>query len=161
MSKGEKIVLYLDIDGVFLHRTGRLTRTGYAEFEISLGAEEFLLWATERFDCYWLSARSASGSREGVERAFRHASPATMTSRSFAALVQRITPCPWEASKITGIDRRRSFLWVDDDPDTASVAALEASGQQDSLIVVSVDADKGLLGKLPDMILNRLESTVS
>ena len=41
------IDLYLDLDGVFLRRTGRSDFKGRTEFEVVPDAMEFLSWAIE------------------------------------------------------------------------------------------------------------------
>jgi hypothetical protein len=131
--------LYLDLDGVILRRTGRSDIRGQTVFEIAPGALEFLTWATEMFKCYWLTSRSHDGTYDEIERAFRFALPATILPNSIMYLIRSIVPAPWSRDKIGGIDMTRDFYWVDDDPDPASVIALEKAGLLNRLIIASTD----------------------
>jgi hypothetical protein len=153
ISPMSSIDLYLDLDGVILRRTGRTEFGGRVEFIVAPGAMEFLAWAVENFNCYWLTARSVDGTYDEIERAFRFAIPTTNMAAETRDLIRSITPAPWSGSKVSGIDLSREFVWVDDDPDDASVAALESAGAASRLIVASTDGVpddlvrvRGLLG---------------
>ena len=54
-------------------------------------------------------------------------------------LIRAIIPAPWGAEKVSGIDLSRDFYWVDDNPDSDSVAALDAAGVSSRLIIASTD----------------------
>jgi hypothetical protein len=99
----------------------------------------FLSWAVETFSCYfscyWLTSRSRDGSIEEIERAFRFARGST----EVRGLVRAIRPAPWGVEKVSGIDLSRDFYWVDDDPDSGSVAALGTVGKSSRLIIASTD----------------------
>lgn len=133
------IDIYIDIDGVILRRTGRIEFGGRTDFAVAPGAIEFLKWATENFNCYWLTSRSHDGSYAGIERAFRFAIPANNLPEEIRAAIHAIRPAAWHKSKIEGIDQSRNFYWVDDDADDASVAALEAAGLSSRLVAASTD----------------------
>jgi hypothetical protein len=123
-----------DLDGVILRRTGR---GGRLEFKIAPGAMAFLLWAVGNFTSYWLTSRSHDGGIDEVERAFRFAISTTNLAAETKNLIRAIRPAPWGAGKISGIDLSRDFYWVDDNPDSGSVAALEAAGKSSRLIIAS------------------------
>ena len=53
--------LYLDIDGVLLTRDGSLANH----------STEFLRWAVENFECYWLTTRDRNG-LENIISAFKN-----------------------------------------------------------------------------------------
>ena len=133
------INLYLDVDGVFLRRTGRLEFRDRVEFELAPHAIEFLGWCAEHFQCFWLTSRSQNGSYEGIERAFRHAIP---TTRLPDALIEAIRPAPWGKAKIEGIDLSRDFRWIDDNPDQASLDGLNRAGLSHCLIEASTDRQR-------------------
>lgn len=131
--------LYLDLDGVILRRTGGMEYRGRTEFNIAPNAMEFLSWAVENFNCYWLTSRSHDGSYDGIERAFRLAIPATNIPDGVRRLIRNILPAPWGTIKVKGIDLSTDFYWVDDNPDSASVVVLEKAGLQSRLILASTD----------------------
>jgi hypothetical protein len=131
--------LYLDLDGVILRRTGNTEFGGRNEFDVAPGAMEFLSWALDNFNCYWLTTRSHDGSYEGIERAFRFAIPTTNIASEIKAIIRAIRPARWSAGKISGIDLTREFFWLDDNPDQPSVDVLAKAGLLDRLISVSTD----------------------
>ncbi len=135
----KNIDLYLDLDGVILRRTGRTDFKGRNEFVVAPGAMDFLSWAAEHFNCYWLTSRSHDGGYRGIERAFRFAVSANSLPEEIMSAIHAIVPAPWVKFKIEGIDQSRNFYWVDDNPDEDSVSALEAAGKSSRLIIASVD----------------------
>ena len=64
------VKLYLGVEGVLLHRTlrGSGNRRGFA---IPRYALEFLAWAVEGFECYWLTSLDQRGGNHRIRRAFR------------------------------------------------------------------------------------------
>ncbi len=62
--------LYLDIDGVLLTRNGSLANH----------AREFLEWAIENFECYWLTTRDRRG-LENIISAFKQQLPIALIQR--------------------------------------------------------------------------------
>ena len=116
--------LYIDLDGVILRKTGGQGFNGRPEYEVAPHAMEFLAWCIDQFNCYWLTSRSHDGSYGGIERAFRHALPATNLPEDIRHLVRSIQPAPWGKAKIEGIDTARDFYWIDNSPDAASMLAL-------------------------------------
>jgi hypothetical protein len=103
-------LLYLDIDGVVLHRRhpGMFDR-----FELAPGCVDFLEWAISRFRCRWLSMRCRSGSLDGSRRAFRSAGAPLDDTRW--AILDLIEPAAWSINKTEAIDPRSDFWWLDDD----------------------------------------------
>lgn len=133
------IDLYLDLDGVILRRTDRAMFNGRVEFDVAPGAMEFLSWAIDNFQCYWLTSRSHDGTYDEIERAFRFAIPTTNMAVETKNLIRAIRPAQWGTEKISGIDLSRDFYWIDDNPDGGSVAALETVGKSSRMIVASTD----------------------
>jgi hypothetical protein len=148
--------LYIDIDGVLLRRTGRKWFNGSTEFEIAIGAYEFMDWCIERFDCFWLTTRSHEGTYVGIEKAFRFAIPTTNLPPEVRARIHAIKPAAWTRAKIKGIDTSKEFLWLDDDPDNASIEELERLGMSDRWIQAYTDLDPDYLKKAMELLANEI-----
>jgi len=146
------IDLYLDLDGVILRRTGCMDIRGRTEFEVAPYALEFLSWAIENFNCYWLTSRSHDGGYDAIERAFRFAIPTTNLAEGTRDLIRAIRPALWGVEKVSGIDLTRNFYWVDDNPDNGSVAVLEAAGLSSRLIIALVDHQPNDLERIKDSL---------
>lgn len=97
VMSGEMKKLYLDIDGTLL------TRGVPAE-----GLTEFLRFATEKFDCYWLSTHCYGDAKPVflylVARVPEEALP----------YIEKFKPTRWESWKTEAIDFSGPFLWLDD-----------------------------------------------
>lgn len=89
--------LYLDIDGVLVSE-GRATE----------GMVEFLKFATENFDCYWLTTHCHGDAKPVflylVSRVPAEALP----------YIERIKPTTWGGWKTEAIDFSSPFYWIDD-----------------------------------------------
>ena len=153
-QEGALISLYLDIDGVLLRRTGRREFNGRTEFEVATGAYEFMDWCIERFECFWLTSRSHDGSYAGIEQAFRFAIPTTSLPAAIKDRIHAIKPAAWPRSKIEGIDVSEEFLWLDDDPDDASLRELERLGMGNRWIQACTDDDPNHLGIIRKQLSN-------
>jgi hypothetical protein len=126
-------LLYLDIDGVFLsHRAGAIRD------ELTPGTAEFLVWATARFDCRWLSARCRDGNPEGALRAFRLAGG---VSRELQDLLKTVAAARWKTHKTDGINLEAEFCWLDDQADPYEKSILAKCGRADRLVEVSIEPD--------------------
>ena len=138
-----KTKLFLDIDGVVLRRTGKLTNRGMTEFQIANSAVSFLRWCADHFDCYWLTARSREGNIAEVERAFRHTvgnqNSSEQERSELSALVSGIPVARWGATKAEGFSAEEDFFWVDDNPDFSVLNWLDQHGLRSRLIVASTD----------------------
>jgi len=137
-----KTKLYLDVDGVFLRRTGRETARGTSEFELAQFAEVFLRWCIHNFDCRWLTSRSRRGDIGEVERAFRHASAAsglTGDAVGIRSLISSVPVANWGAWKASGIDPEEDFIWIDDNPEEASLEWLERNDLRQRYVHASTD----------------------
>ena len=146
------ISLYIDIDGVLLRRTGRKDFNGRNEFEIATGAYEFMDWCIERFDCFWLTSRSHDGTYAGIEQAFRFAIPAVNLPVEIKDRIHAIKPAAWPRAKIKGIDISKEFLWLDDDPDDASIKELERLGMMKRWVKACVDRNPDHLEKVKSLL---------
>jgi hypothetical protein len=134
-----RAILYIDIDGVMLLRLPgrRGLRDGC---EVAPHALDFLIWAVQHFDCFWLSSWSRYGEIEEVQRAFRLAG-----GHEFAAvarpIIASIRAVRWKSYKTDGIDFSRDFVWLDDAPLAAEIAELVRRGRFSSLVRVSTDVE--------------------
>ena len=131
--------LYIDLDGVIFRRTAGTGFKGAAEIELAPNALEFLDWAADTYDCYWLTARSPSGRLADVKRGFNHAIPTSKLPQHIHDIIDRIPVAPWDKAKCTGIDISVPFYWIDDMPDQASQNFLRDRGLVDRIIFCNTD----------------------
>jgi hypothetical protein len=155
-SETQRPLLYLDIDGVLLRRTNCLGLGGSRLFQLATGALPFLTWATDHFEVFWLSARTADGDATKAERAFRQASSSFAYAPAFASMISDIPAAPWRDAKILGIDIGKNFIWIDDDPDPYSVRRLATKGLSGRLLRASSDEVPDVLVTLPARITSCL-----
>jgi len=91
--------LYLDIDGTLVGRGGVPAQ----------GLTAFLRFATERFDCYWLTTHCQEGD---AKLAFLY-----LVGRipgEALPYIEQIKPTTWKEWKTEAIDFSESFFWLDD-----------------------------------------------
>lgn len=154
-----KTKLFLDVDGIFLRRTGRSTARGMTEFAVANGATAFLRFCTENFDCFWLTARSREGNIAEVERAFRQAVRKQNSSEQerteLKALVSAVPVARWGAMKADGFCAEEDFIWIDDDPTAACLIWLEQHGLSSRLVVASTDQRPDDLVRVQGILTDR------
>lgn len=90
--------LYLDIDGTLVGRGGVLAQ----------GLTEFLRFATENFDCYWLSTHCHSD----VKPVFLYL--VGRIPEEALPYIGQIKPTTWNEWKTEAIDFSQPFFWLDD-----------------------------------------------
>ena len=114
--------LYIDIDGVLL--TSRHTQA-------ATGAKEFIEFATQHFDCHWLTSHCKDGDASFVLRLLSHYfDDATMEK------LKDIKATEWQGWKTEAIDLDSDFVWLDDHPMRAEMQVLKEHHKLDRLIVV-------------------------
>jgi hypothetical protein len=96
----KKPILYIDIDGVLLAN----------ELNLAIGAEEFIKYAADNFDVYWLTTHCMNGE---AEHALEYVSRATKTN--LLPWLEKFKPTIWSLKKTEAIDFTKPFLWYDDD----------------------------------------------
>jgi len=128
-AKGDKKnkILYIDIDGVLL---GNGTHGAY-EVCLAKHAKEFLTFALENFDCYWLTTHCKDGNIEGAIKALK-----PYAGADFLQLVEQVQPVTWETLKTEAIQLSSDFYWVDDSPLQYEIDCLEENGCIDRWIDV-------------------------
>jgi hypothetical protein len=140
-GKGDRVNLYLDLDGVILRQADSV-----AGIELAPHAFEFLKWATEFHRPYWLTTRDPHGQHSGVLRAFRLAMGLAALPADIETLLRSIRPTEWSGNKVFGIDLSSNFVWIDDEPLAVEVAALQDHNLLNRLIVIDTNKDDdGLL----------------
>lgn len=92
--------IYLDIDGVILAN----------EEYLSIGAEEFIKYAVENFDVYWLTTHcTESDATHAINYVMRAG------TESLRPHLEKLIPTSWSEYKTEAIDFTKPFLWFDDD----------------------------------------------
>lgn len=92
--------LYLDIDGVLLAN----------EENLAIGASEFIKYAADNFDVYWLTTHCMDGdTTHAIEYVQR------CTNEDLKPYLVKFKPTKWSLAKTEAIDFDKPFLWFDDD----------------------------------------------
>jgi len=115
--------IYLDIDGVILAN----------EENLSIGAEEFIKYAVENFDVYWLTTHcTQSDATHAINYVMRAG------SESLRPHLEKLIPTSWSDNKTEAIDFSKPFLWFDDDCYLAEKRDLEANNAFNSWVEVDL-----------------------
>lgn len=127
--------LYLDIDGVILAN----------EANLAIGASEFLKYATDNFDVYWLTTHCMDNDPvhaiEYVQRA---------TDEDLRPYLEKLKPTKWSLMKTEAIDFDKPFLWFDDDCFSGERIELNTNNVFNSWIEVN-------LSKYPDQLTHEIK----
>lgn len=126
--------LYLDIDGVLLAN----------EENLSIGAIEFIKYAADNFEVYWLTTHCMDGDpTHAVEYVQR------TTDEDLRPYLRKFKPTTWSLAKTDAIDMNKPFIWYDDDCFSGERIALEQAGKLDSWFKVD-------LREYPDQMVKEL-----
>jgi hypothetical protein len=90
--------LYLDIDGVLLTKQG----------VPALHLPDFLKFATEHFDCYWLTTHCDGD----TDKPFLYL--VGKVPSEALPYIEKIKPTKWKTWKPEAIDYSQDFIWLDD-----------------------------------------------
>lgn len=127
--------LYLDIDGVLLVN----------ETNLAVGVSEFIKYAVENFEVYWLTTHCMAGETahaiEYVQRA---------TNENLRKYLAKFKPTTWSLAKTEAIDFSKPFLWFDDDCYSGERIELKKHNAFNSWIEVD-------LAKYPDQMVHELK----
>lgn len=130
-----KTNIYLDIDGVILAN----------EENLAIGASEFIKFATDNFDVYWLTTHCMDGNPthaiEYVQRA---------TNENLRPYLEKLKPTSWSLAKTEAIDFTQPFLWYDDDCFSGEKIDLQKNKVFNSWIEVN-------LAKYPDQLTQEIK----
>lgn len=131
----QKPNIYLDIDGVILAN----------EENLSIGAEEFIKYAVDNFDVYWLTTHCTDGdSTHAINYVMRAA------NEELRPHLEKFIPVSWTDSKTEAIDFSKPFLWFDDDLYESERRDLVSNAAQDSWIQID-------LNKFPDQLMREIK----
>ncbi len=125
----------MDIDGVILAN----------EENLAVGAIEFIRYATDNFEVYWLTTHCMDGNPshaiEYVQRA---------TKDDIRPYLEKLRPTTWSLAKTEAIDFSKPFMWYDDDCYSGERIALNEHNTFNSWIEVD-------LAKYPDQLVHELK----
>lgn len=125
----------MDIDGVILAN----------EENLAVGAIEFIKYATNNFEVYWLTTHCMDGNPshaiEYVQRA---------TKDDIRPYLEKLRPTTWSLAKTEAIDFSKPFMWYDDDCYSGERIALNEHNTFNSWIEVD-------LAKYPDQLVHELK----
>ena len=123
------VILYLDIDGTLIMTTERHHQNG--SYEIGHGCLEFLMYATQNYDCRWLSFHARLGFINNVSRVFREALGVNELRSDWKDVINLIQPALWRRHKVEAINLCEDFLWIDDDVSIVCQDVLAANNMTD------------------------------
>ncbi len=127
--------LYLDIDGVLLAN----------EENLAIGASEFIKYAVDNFEVYWLTTHCMDGTTaHAIEYVLR------ATDDDLRPYLEKFKPVTWGLAKTEAIDFNTPFLWFDDDCYSGERLALNEHNAFNSWIEID-------LAKYPDQLVHELK----
>lgn len=124
--------LYLDIDGVLL------TKQGVSASHIV----KFLQYATDNFDCYWLTTHCDGDATPAFLYLVGKLPPDAVP------YLEKIKPTKWKLWKPEAIDFTGDFYWLDDYAFEEDRKILAEHQALDKLITIDLKADPDQLLKL-------------
>ncbi|MBC7907925.1 MAG: hypothetical protein H7Y60_14440 [Rhodospirillaceae bacterium] len=142
--------LYLDVDGTLLRRGGHARLRG--DLAPAFNLRPFLQWATDTYDCAWLTSRNRDGCNKAIRATFRQAIGPGDEADAVDSLLARVSPTCWPEYKAQAIDFTTPFLWLDDAPEEESLARLEQHGTTASWIPVAVDQRPDDLSRVMEVL---------
>lgn len=114
--------LYLDIDGVLIKKDGTPAE----------GLVEFLAFATEHFDCYWLTTHCDGDAEPVFLYLVGKVSPEALP------YIEKVKPTSFGARKTDAIDFTSDFYWLDDTVFESEQAVLREKGYLDRFILIDL-----------------------
>ncbi len=127
--------IYLDIDGVLLAN----------ELSLSEGAADFIKYAADNFEVYWLTTHCMDGSAEHAIEYLQRGS-----AEDLRPWLEKFKPVIWNLKKTEAIDFTKPFLWFDDDCFSGERIDLKENDAFHSWIEVD-------LRKRPDQMVHELK----
>ena len=128
--------LYLDIDGTIITKKGCIEANHLFEF---------LSFALENFDCYWLTSHCKGDALTALEHVIDKVS-----EKSFE-LLKKFKPTTFELWKTEAIDFNDDFVWLDDYAFDGEITILEKNGALQNLILMDLKSN-------PDQLLDLITS---
>ncbi|MCC3160738.1 hypothetical protein LJ737_26110 [Hymenobacter sp. 15J16-1T3B] len=115
--------LYIDIDGVLL------TKRPVAA---APGAEAFIHFLTQHFNCFWLTTHCRGDARVAVRYVAQYVDASTL------ACLQTWQTTDWDTLKTEALHDTTEFYWLDDAPFVSEQQELERRGLLHRLITVDL-----------------------
>lgn len=127
--------IYLDIDGVLLAN----------ESNLSEGAIEFIKYAADNFEVYWLTTHCMNGDPvHAVEYIAR------VEKEDLRPWLKKFKPTVWSLKKTEAIDFTKPFFWFDDDCYSEERKVLKENNALNSWIELD-------LRKYPDQMVHEIK----
>ena len=127
--------IYLDIDGVLLAN----------EENLAIGASEFIKYAADNFDVYWLTTHCMHGDPAHAIKYVQRT-----TDENLRPYLEKFKPTTWRLAKTEAIDFTKPFLWFDDDCFSGERLTLNERDAFDSWTEVD-------LSKYPDQLTHEMK----
>lgn len=127
--------IYLDIDGVLLAN----------EENLAIGAAEFIKYAADNFDVYWLTTHCMDGTTDHAIEYLQRG-----CDEYLRPWLEKFKPVTWSLKKTEAIDFTKPFMWFDDDCFSGEKIDLHEHGVFNSWIEVN-------LAKYPDQMVHELK----
>jgi hypothetical protein len=127
--------IYLDIDGVLLANESNLAE----------GALEFIKYAADNFEVYWLTTHCMNGDpAHAIEYVAR------VEQEDLRPWLKKFKPTVWSLKKTDAIDFTKPFFWYDDDCYSEERKVLMENNALNSWIEVD-------LRKYPDQMVHEIK----
>lgn len=127
--------IYVDIDGVLLAN----------EENLAIGVAEFIKYAADNFDVYWLATHCMDGTTDHAIKYLQRGS-----DENLRPWLGNFKPVTWSLKKTEAIDFTKPFLWFDDDCFSGEKIDPHEHGVFNSWIEVN-------LAKYPDQMVHELK----
>ena len=102
--------LYLDIEGTLIGSDGHPAK----------GAEDFLHYVTDMYECFWLSSHAKTAEDNPIRRIVTAG-----FSEDAVIAASKINSAFWNIHKIEAINLKEDFVWLDDSPSSADFVLLQ------------------------------------
>lgn len=135
--------LYLDIDGVLI---GKRNPRDMGRCLANRGLD-FLEFALNNFECFWLSTHSRPGTTDHVLE-YLDTFAEQEDKQPLRALASRVAPSCYKTLKVEALEG--DFLWVDDQPIATEIEFLHERGWLNRWIQINTN-------KNPDGLLEAME----
>lgn len=126
MTNKTKTKLYIDVDGVLVGTPNYSNKVVIAQ-----GAVEFLRFALEYFDCYWLTSHCSG--RAGTVMSYLR----SFNNSEVIDLAAQIRPTDFSNRKTEAIDLSSDFIWLDDSPSAGDLECLRKHDKMSCWIEVN------------------------
>ena len=121
--------LYIDVDGVLITKHKQPANN----------LVEFLEFATNNFNCYWLTTH-CKGNSGSLINYLRETVP-----EEVMVYLEKIKATNWQTFKTEAIDFDKEFIWLDDQLFESEKKVLEKNNVLESLIKIDIESNPNQL----------------